>query len=187
MFYKNFYKKIIPLFITFSLSLFAVSIPQIDVYPTKNQDLSIKKKTFTTKVKNYYNSDQGTGSSNHSNEVRYWCCYREGFVKNEISKNEPITNSKRSDSKVKKLKILSKPMALYTEEARNNNIQGSVVLRVTFLSNGKIGKVSAVTSLPYGLAEKAVEAAQKIKFEPMLIDGKAGAVTKSVQYNFTIY
>ncbi len=39
------------------------------------------------------------------------------------------------------LKIISKPNPSYTKEARSRNLEGAVLLRVTFLSNGKIGDV----------------------------------------------
>lgn len=85
------------------------------------------------------------------------------------------------------LQLTSKPRANYTDFARFFDIQGSVRLKVTFLSTGEIGAVEVVKKLPFGLTANAIEAARKIRFEPMRKDGTAINVTKSVEYSFTIY
>ena len=85
------------------------------------------------------------------------------------------------------LKILSKPRAVYTNEARRNLTAGAVVLRVTFLASGEIGAVTTVSELPDGLTEQAVAAARAIRFEPAKRDGQNVSVTKTVEYQFTIY
>ena len=77
--------------------------------------------------------------------------------------------------------------ANYTDLARRNEIQGEVLLRVTFLANGGIGSISVVSSLPYGLTEQAIAAAKKITFLPARKNGKKYAVVKTVQYTFSIY
>ncbi len=85
------------------------------------------------------------------------------------------------------IKILSKPRPGYTDSARQNNVQGTVMLRVTFMSNGSIGGVAAVKGLPHGLTEKAIAAARQIRFTPAMRNGRPYSVTKRIQYNFTIY
>lgn len=85
------------------------------------------------------------------------------------------------------LNILSKPRAQYTDEARQAQIQGTVVLKVTLLANGTIGSVVPVSRLGYGLTEKAIAAAREIKFEPKKVNGQAVSVTKTIEYNFNIY
>lgn len=85
------------------------------------------------------------------------------------------------------LKILSKPRPGYTDAARQNNVQGTVILRVTFLPSGQIGSISAIKGLPYGLTEQAIAAARQMKFEPAKRDGIAQAVTRQVEYTFSIY
>ncbi|MEN3329608.1 MAG: hypothetical protein V7638_4415 [Acidobacteriota bacterium] len=44
----------------------------------------------------------------------------------------------------KKLRILAKPDAGYTEEARRNNVSGQVVLRVLFGATGQVNNISVV-------------------------------------------
>ncbi len=87
----------------------------------------------------------------------------------------------------KPLQLISKPIAKYTEEARQNCIQGKVLLRITFFSNGKVGNFKILDGLPFGLSEKAIDAAKLIKFKPEIKNGKLKTVTRKVIYNFTIY
>lgn len=86
-----------------------------------------------------------------------------------------------------KLRLLSKPQPGYTEAARSENTQGSVVLRVTFLASGKIGTVTPIKTLPNGLTEEAIAAVKEIEFEPAKENGQPVSVTKQVEYNFSIY
>lgn len=83
--------------------------------------------------------------------------------------------------------IISKPRPGYTDAARQNQITGTVTLRVTFLANGQIGSISPVSGLPYNLTEQAIAAARQLKFEPAKKNGVPQTVTKQVQYSFTIY
>ena len=94
---------------------------------------------------------------------------------------------KTPSGKSLKLRILSKAKPSYTDFARFYQISGTVILRVTFLKEGKIGSISAVTTLPFGLTERAIEAARQIRFEPATTDGSAVSVVKLVEYTFMIY
>jgi TonB family protein len=85
------------------------------------------------------------------------------------------------------LNILSKPRPGYTDSARQANIQGTVILRVTFLANGQIGSISPVKGLPNGLTEQAIAAARRISFEPKKVDGVGQSVTRQIEYTFSIY
>ncbi|MCB1026001.1 MAG: energy transducer TonB [Acidobacteria bacterium] len=85
------------------------------------------------------------------------------------------------------IQIRSKPRPGYTDTARQNNVQGTVMLRVTFQANGTIGSISPIKGLPNGLTEKAIAAARQISFTPAMRNGQPYSVTKSIQYNFTIY
>ncbi len=85
------------------------------------------------------------------------------------------------------LKILAKPKPSYTDSARQNQVQGTVILRVTFLASGAIGSISPVKGLPNGLTEQAIAAARSIRFEPAKSNGVGQTVTKQVEYTFSIY
>ncbi len=89
--------------------------------------------------------------------------------------------------KIRRLRLMSKPRPQYTGEARLNQIQGTVILRVTFIADGSIGDISVVKGLPYGLTEQAIAAAHRMKFQPEQADGKPTTISKQVEYTFTIY
>lgn len=88
---------------------------------------------------------------------------------------------------VKPVKILAKPRAAYTDNARENGISGTIRLLVAFSENGTVGNVLILSSLGYGLDEQAVKAARGIKFEPETRNGKPVMSVKSVEYSFMIY
>jgi TonB family protein len=116
--------------------------------------------------------------------------FREGIgIDTGASANSGISavSLKPVDSNNSPLQIRFKPKANYTDFARFFDIQGSVTVRTTFLDTGAVGDVSAITKLPFGLTKNALEAAKKMKFQPMVKNGKAISVTKTVQYTFTIY
>lgn len=85
------------------------------------------------------------------------------------------------------IKILTKPRPGYTDAARIHGVQGEVILRLTFMSNGKVGNISVVRGLPDGLTEQAMQAARRITFEPAMVNGRPQTVTKQVDYSFYIY
>lgn len=99
----------------------------------------------------------------------------------------PPTIKPRAPAVTVARQIIAKPRAEYTDAARQNNVTGTVIVKVTFLANGQIGSVVPVNSLPYGLTEKAIAAAKAIKFEPAKKDGVPYTTIAPVQYNFNIY
>jgi TonB family protein len=85
------------------------------------------------------------------------------------------------------LKILYKPKGTYTDEARTNNVQGTVRLKITLLASGAIGSITPVTRLPHGLTEQAIAAARQIKFEPAKVNGVPVSKIVTFDYGFNIY
>jgi TonB family protein len=86
-----------------------------------------------------------------------------------------------------KARVLSKPEPQYTEEARKNQITGTVVLRAVFSSSGQVTQIRAVSGLPYGLTERAIAAARQIKFVPATKDGRQVSMWMQLEYNFNLY
>ncbi len=82
--------------------------------------------------------------------------------------------------------FLEKAYPCYGDVARQNNVQGTVVLQVQFKADGGVGDIW-VAKGPALLHESAVEAARKIKFLPAEIDDKPVDVVREVEYSFTIY
>ncbi len=107
---------------------------------------------------------------------------------NFLHKEESVVKTPETfSSETKPLQIISKPRAGYTDAARQNQLQGTVTLRVTFSASGEIGSVSAIEELPDGLTEQAILAARGIRFEPAQKNGVPQTVTKQVQYSFMLY
>ncbi len=104
----------------------------------------------------------------------------------QVEKDDSLTQI-TDKSNQKPIIILSKPYAAYTDLARRNNTQGTILLRVLFGRDGQIKQIKIEKSLEFGLVEKTIEAARRIRFLPQEADGKPQEVVKSIQYNFTIY
>jgi protein TonB len=86
-----------------------------------------------------------------------------------------------------KARLISKPEPQYTEEARKNQITGTVVLKVVFASNGTVQNIRTVSGLPNGLTERAIAAARQIKFVPATKDGHQVSMWMQLEYNFNLY
>ena len=86
-----------------------------------------------------------------------------------------------------KVRLLSKPEPVYTEEARSKGIAGTVVLKAVFRSSGKVTGIRVVQGLPFGLTERAIAAARKIKFVPATKEGKFVSMWIQLEYNFNLY
>ncbi len=83
--------------------------------------------------------------------------------------------------------ILYKEKAKYTEIARTNHVQGTVVLNVVFSQEGNITNIKVIRGLPDGLTRKAIEAAQLIRFQPAVKDGNAVSVQGNLEFTFNLY
>jgi len=86
-----------------------------------------------------------------------------------------------------KARLLLKPEPQYTEEARKNQVSGTVMLRVVFSSAGEVVQIRAVRTLPFGLTERAIAAAHQIKFVPAVKGGRPVSVHMQLEYNFNLY
>jgi TonB family protein len=88
---------------------------------------------------------------------------------------------------VGRIQILYKEKAKYTEEARQNKVQGTVVLSAVFTSDGGINSIRVIRGLPDGLTEKAIEAAKKIRFKPAEKNGAPVTVRGQLEFTFNLY
>jgi TonB family protein len=82
--------------------------------------------------------------------------------------------------------ILYKERAKYTEIARRNEIQGTVVLNVVFGADGRMTGIRIIRGLPDGLTEQAITAAQVIRFEPAVKDGRRVSVRGNLEFSFNL-
>lgn len=105
----------------------------------------------------------------------------------EISEELRVRPIFASKDVTTRARIISKPSPEYTEEARKNQVTGTVVLLLVLSADGKVLGSIATVELSYGLTEKSIEAARKIKFVPAVLDGKPVSQFVKVEYNFNIY
>lgn len=84
-------------------------------------------------------------------------------------------------------RVISKPEPQYTEQARRNQVTGTVVLRVIFSSAGEVTNIQAVQKLSDGLTEKAIAAAREIRFVPAVRNGRPVSIYMQLEYNFNLY
>ena len=86
-----------------------------------------------------------------------------------------------------KPRILRRTEPEYTEEARENKIAGTIVLRAIFAFDGKVRAIRVVSGLPHGLTVRAIEAARSIKFIPATLNGQPVSQYIQIEYNFNLY
>ena len=82
--------------------------------------------------------------------------------------------------------ILSKPVPIYTDEARAKRIEGEVLLEVILEASGKLRVLRVVRGLGHGLDDAAVRAAEQIRFKPALKDGQPYDSTAVVHIIFQL-
>ncbi len=109
------------------------------------------------------------------------CCGPGGGSEDRVQ--QPFSGSQVEQ----RARLLLKPEPQYTEEARRNQITGTVMLRVVFASSGEVVQIRAVRSLPFGLTERAIAAARQIKFVPAMKGGQPVSVFMQLEYNFNLY
>ena len=87
----------------------------------------------------------------------------------------------------RKALFLQRPDPVYTEVARRNNVSGTVRLRILLRADGMAKVLRVVKGLPDGLTERAIEAAERVKFRPAERDGRPVSSVITLEYNFNIY
>lgn len=106
---------------------------------------------------------------------------------NTVRRGYGTTPESFDTKRTENYKIISKPQAHYTDEARANNVEGTVRLKVVLLATGNIGSIQVVERLPDGLTEHAIAAARHIRFHPKRINGVPQSVIVTLDYSFNIY
>jgi len=82
--------------------------------------------------------------------------------------------------------ILSKPIPVYTQEARSLRVEGEVLLEVVLQASGSLRVVRVVRGLGHGLDDNAVKAAEQIHFKPATRDGQPTDCTVVVHIIFQL-
>jgi TonB family protein len=84
-------------------------------------------------------------------------------------------------------RVTRKPFPGFTEEARRNNVWGTVRLRAVLASDGSVRHVVVLEGLPYGMSEECVAAAKGIRFKPAVKNGRPVSQFVSLEYNFNTH
>lgn len=82
--------------------------------------------------------------------------------------------------------IIYKEKARYTESARQNRVQGTVLVSAVFTADGRVTQIRVIRGLPDGLNDEAIKAAQKIKFTPAMRNGQPVSVRMSMEFSFNL-
>ena len=115
------------------------------------------------------------------------CCGSGGGAGINPDPNKDIDRIFRGPEVTTRARVLSKPEPQYTEEARRNQISGTVILNVVFSRTGQVINIQAAQPLCCGLTEKAIAAARQIRFVPATREGNPVSVRMQLEYNFNLY
>ena len=86
-----------------------------------------------------------------------------------------------------KPRLLPRREPTYTDDARKNQVQGTVVLRAVFSKTGRVENIRVISGLPDGLTEQAIQAAKQIRFIPAMKDGKYVSIWMKLEYRFNLF
>ena len=90
----------------------------------------------------------------------------------------------RGGSGIEAPRLLREVKADYTEEARQRNITGEVVMEIVVRRDGSIGDVRIIKGLGGGLNDRAIQAVRQWKFAPATRQGTAVDVIVEVAVEF---
>ena len=96
-----------------------------------------------------------------------------GFGTVEIAPVAKSAPKQEAAPAIQPVVILSKPIPVYTDEARKLRIEGEVLVEVIFRASGQVQTVRVVQGLGHGLDEAALHAAEQLRFKPALQEGHA--------------
>lgn len=83
--------------------------------------------------------------------------------------------------------IVLSPQPIFTVEARKKQIQGVVRISAILGADGIVRNVKVIKGLQNGLDERAISAAQRVRFFPARKDGKPVSQYVTFEYNFRLY
>jgi TonB family protein len=82
--------------------------------------------------------------------------------------------------------ILSKVNPIYPPDAREQGIQGVVLMQVEIDKEGNVGNIQLISGHPM-LAPAAIDAVKQWKYKPYLLNGNPVSVDTQVQVNFVLH
>ena len=127
----------------------------------------------------------GNGIAQGDNRNRGTSVQTSGFGAQEVSHNV-VKAQVDSGPATMQVEILSKPIPVYTQEARQLKLEGEVLLEVMFGANGQLHVNRVVRGLGHGLDEAAMTAANHMRFKPALRNGSPADSTAIVHVVFQL-
>jgi len=91
----------------------------------------------------------------------------------------------RVSSGVMQALLVKKVPPQYPQDAKDQHIQGVVVLKAVINKEGNVSNLELVSGHPM-LAPGAIEAVKQWKYRPYLLNGEPVEVESQVQVNFTL-
>lgn len=98
----------------------------------------------------------------------------------------PAQQTSPAAARFQPVEIISKPVPVYSEEARRLHVQGVVLVRVIFTASGRVRVLSVERGLGHGLDQSAVRAAEAIQFKPAQRDGRPVDLPATLQIVFQL-
>jgi TonB family protein len=98
---------------------------------------------------------------------------------------EPVENIEEKPQ-LQLPRILHVYLPQYTDKARNNGIEGELIVRALFQSDGKIKNLKVEKGLGHGLDQRAIESVRRIGFLPAQLEGQAVDAYARIIFNFKL-
>lgn len=122
-----------------------------------------------------------------SNRIQAWQSLNDGVTREAGAQQEKQGEGGTYEMGVsRRPNILFREKAQYTKEARDEKVEGTVVLNIVFGADGRLTDIKVVRGLSHGLTEAAIEAAKAIRFEPAMRDGQPISVRGNIEYSFRL-
>jgi TonB family protein len=102
------------------------------------------------------------------------------------AQNEDAVQAPRPGRDIRPPKIKKEVKPQYSERAKQEKIQGEVVMDVVVKADGTVGDVKVAKPLDPDLDQAAIDAVKQWEFEPGTRDGKPVAVMVTVAMSFTL-
>lgn len=127
----------------------------------------------------------GNGIAQTATAGRKVVAQSSGFGTQEVAQNVKTVQVDNGPA-TNPVAITYKPSPAYTDEARQLQLQGEVLLEVVFGADGKLHVNRVVRGLGHGLDENAIAATNKIQFKPASRNGTAVDSTLVVHVVFQL-
>ncbi len=132
-----------------------------------------------------------SGTAVAASKVRSELESLKNFVEHYKGVNDPIPD-KNADpeaaaSDYVPMKLGTRPPAVYTRVARQEGLQGVVVILAMFDRNGSVSDALVIKPLGLGLDDQARTAARRIRFTPASRNGERITVVRLIEYHFTLF